>query len=247
MDDVLDASLAKSRTTSMQSIPSVPLSRQFQSCVNLRVASPAPPSPSLRNTARPALPPRPPLAKKPMLPPVAPQKLRTPEEEARDSAFVDYDEPKPKNQDYDQLTKKSDYDQVRRKSDYDTIPAKKSDYDQLPRHEYNSLNKRLSDGSTGSEESTTSMPSTRDSGVYSSTPSPPNEICHVFCSTQLNHLKVFLLNKKPGDIAEAISYEDAKMLRFLGLSEKSGLGADNGLRMLLLPQGNILRKELLAR
>lgn len=79
-------------------------------------------------------------------------------------------------------------------------------------------------------------------------------------------LKQFLLTKRPDEISLAISHEHAKMLRFLGSAEvlypypvrvfwiflsvmlqNFESKVNNGLRLVLLPSGALLRQELLER
>ncbi|KAJ1356489.1 hypothetical protein KIN20_014222 [Parelaphostrongylus tenuis] len=105
---------------------------------------------------------------------------------------------------------------------------------------------RFSGGSSDCDSPDGSVRASRDSGIYSS-PSPPDE--HHVCLSQVHlmQLKQYLLSKKPDEISLAISHEHAKILHFLEPNEKLECKAKNGLRLILLPSGSSLRRELIER
>ncbi|VDM74588.1 unnamed protein product [Strongylus vulgaris] len=228
MDGILDASSAsindRGRSSSMASIPGK-ISRQFQSCQNLSYRSQ---SPCAATKAAPPLPARPPLPPRPNF---RVEQCTTAMEEAnvnrsqpeeRDSAFMDYDEPRTKLME----------------DDYDKLPPSRPRSSDLDRN-------RLS-GSSDCDSAEGGERDSRDSGIYSS-PSPPDDHHASLSQVHLMQLKQYLLTKRPDEIALAISHEHAKMLRFLGLPENVDKKANNGLRQVLLPSGVILRQELLER
>ncbi|VDL70115.1 unnamed protein product [Nippostrongylus brasiliensis] len=149
MDGILDAcSLSntdRARSSSTNSIPSM-MSRQFQSCQNLSyrslspctVAKVPPPLP-----ARPPLPPRPNFKMDTST--VADEGDHSQPEDARDSAFVDYDEPRTKlNED-----------------DYDKLPSTRPCSSEPERN-------RLS-GSSDCDSADSGVRDSRDSGIYRTT------------------------------------------------------------------------------
>ncbi|KAK6759381.1 hypothetical protein RB195_021145 [Necator americanus] len=227
MDGILDASSlsinTRDRSCSITSIPC--MSRQFQSCQNLSHRSN---SPSLISKIPPPLPARPPLPPRPCLKVEMstsfdePSGERSQPEDARDSAFLDYDEPRTKLHE----------------DNYDKLPPTRSRSSESERN-------RLSRSSDcdGTDEG---VRDSRDSGIYSS-PSPPDDHHASLSQVHLMQLKQFLLTKRPDEISMAISHEHAKMLRFLGEIENSENRANNGLRLILLPSGASLRQELLER
>ncbi|WKY14564.1 hypothetical protein Q1695_000249 [Nippostrongylus brasiliensis] len=226
MDGILDAcSLSntdRARSSSTNSIPSM-MSRQFQSCQNLSyrslspctVAKVPPPLP-----ARPPLPPRPNFKMDTST--VADEGDHSQPEDARDSAFVDYDEPRTKlNED-----------------DYDKLPSTRPCSSEPERN-------RLS-GSSDCDSADSGVRDSRDSGIYSS-PSPPDEHHASLSQVHLMQLKQFLLAKQPEEVALAISHENARILRFFQSTEKQQCKTNNGLRLILLPSGSTLRRELVER
>ncbi|RCN37930.1 hypothetical protein ANCCAN_16176 [Ancylostoma caninum] len=165
---------------------------------------------------------------------------RSQPEDPRDSAFLDYDEPRTKFQD----------------DDYDKLPPSRSRSSEPDRN-------RLS-GSSDCDSADSGVRDSRDSGIYRcvpkrgirnfreenpcySSPSPPDDHHASLSQVHLMQLKQFLLTKRPDEISLAISHEHAKMLRFLGSTENLESKANNGLRLVLLPSGAILRQELLER
>ncbi|KAL6724868.1 hypothetical protein Aduo_019715 [Ancylostoma duodenale] len=228
MDGILDASTMsmndRDRSSSVGSIPSV-ISRQFQSCQNLSFRSQSPCSAS---KVPPPLPARPPLPPRPSFKTEMCTSFdranceRSQPEDPRDSAFLDYDEPRTKFQD----------------DDYDKLPPSRSRSSEPDRN-------RLS-GSSDCDSADSGVRDSRDSGIYSS-PSPPDDHHASLSQVHLMQLKQFLLTKRPDEISLAISHEHAKMLRFLGSAENLESKANNGLRLVLLPSGALLRQELLER
>ncbi|EYC23677.1 hypothetical protein Y032_0015g2779 [Ancylostoma ceylanicum] len=228
MDGILDASSTsindRNRSSSVSSIPNV-MSRQFQSCQNLSYRSQSPCSAS---KVPPPLPARPPLPPRPSFKTEMCTSIdranceRSQPEDARDSAFLDYDEPRTKFQD----------------DDYDKLPPSRSRSSEPDRN-------RLS-GSSDCDSADSGVRDSRDSGIYSS-PSPPDDHHASLSQVHLMQLKQFLLTKRPDEISLAISHEHAKMLRFLGSTENFESRANNGLRLVLLPSGALLRQELLER
>ncbi|XGW35799.1 hypothetical protein V3C99_019187 [Haemonchus contortus] len=230
MDGVLDASSLSSndrtRSSSTNSIPSV-MSRQFQSCQNLSYRSHSP------CTATAKIPP--PLPVRPPLPPRPNFKMDTStaldeievehsqSEDARDSAFVDYDEPRAKLA----------------SDEYDKISSSRPGSSDLERNRFS--------GSSDCDNVDSNARDSRDSGIYSS-PSPPEEHHPSLSQVHLMQLKQFLLAKRAHEIALAISHEHAKILRFLEPSvEMQNCKTMNGLRLVLLPSGSSLRHELIER
>ncbi|KHJ94805.1 hypothetical protein OESDEN_05263 [Oesophagostomum dentatum] len=226
MDGILDASSSsvneRDRSVSVASIPNV-MSRQFQSCQNLSYRSQSPCSTS---KAPPPLPVRPPLPPRPnfKVENCAPVEQvscdRSQPEDPRDSAFLDYDEPRTKLLD----------------DDYDKLPPSRSRSSEPERN-------RLS-GETGL---TYTGYRVRVNLGYFSSPSPPDEHHASLSQVHLMQLKQFLLTKRPDEISLAISHEHAKMLRFLDSCQDCEKKTNNGLRQILLPSGAILRQELLER
>ncbi|RCN31525.1 hypothetical protein ANCCAN_22681, partial [Ancylostoma caninum] len=246
MDGILDASTMsmndRDRSSSVGSIPSA-MSRQFQSCQNLSYRSQSPCSAS---KVPPPLPARPPLPPRPSFKPEMCTSIdrvrceRSQPEDPRDSAFLDYDEPRTKFQD----------------DDYDKLPPSRSRSSEPDRN-------RLS-GSSDCDSADSGVRDSRDSGIYRcvpkrgirnfrdenpcySSPSPPDDHHASLSQVHLMQLKQFLLTKRPDEISLAISHEHAKMLRFLGSTENLESKANNGLRLVLLPSGALLRQELLER
>ncbi|VDO95344.1 unnamed protein product [Heligmosomoides polygyrus] len=228
MDGILDAcSLSngdRGRSSSTSSLPSV-MSRQFQSCQNLTYRSN---SPCTMAKIPPPLPARPPLPPRPNFKMDTSSALdevdaeQSQPEDARDSAFVDYDEPRTKIPD----------------DDYDKLPSTRPCSSEIERN-------RLS-GSSDCDSADSGVRDSRDSGIYSS-PSPPDEHHASLSQVHLMQLKQFLLTKGPDEISLAISHEHAKILRFLEPAEKLECKANNGLRIVLLPSGSSLRHELIER
>ncbi|CAI4225462.1 unnamed protein product [Auanema sp. JU1783] len=222
MEDILDASSSNDHKIingNIQSWPDAQLSRQFQSCFNLRSFSPVPSYKSSSSclTERPPLPPRPINLI---------EKCRSvnildsiPKETGKKfSSDLDYDNPRaPKtNNDYDMLLHDQEKTGSSNYSDYDALASEKQ-----YRHSRQ-----------------------RDSGVYTS-PSPPNEITNVFSHVHCSQLRIFLLHSSPNEFAKAITHDDVKLLQSCETGEMPDI--NNGLRQILLPIGTNLRASLLIR